>query len=172
MPGIGWNCKCGKTFEEGVNFTWKFECAKLNCSEESHSEECEGRDWQSKETAFKEIVDKHLAVCSKCLKCKRCNKSFMWKEKLITVSEDDPRVGYYHKTCWVELEKDEEKENQPKCERCRINKSEIRLTIKKGGSEEEKLVCQTCHDKYQKENNNSDDSIRERERETKSEQFI
>ena len=190
MPGIGYECECGKIIEEGTNFNWEFKCS---CGGDvSHTEECEGKNWQAKEAAFKAIVFKHVDTCSKATRCRKCNKAFGYGLEFTRITGSE-RAGTYHKECWAEIEKEgnqptcpkcgkrfdglsgywcdkcykeeEEQQRQQKCERCQTNKGEIRLTIKKGSSEEEKLVCQKCYDKYQKENNNNDDSIRERERE-------
>ena len=111
MPGIGWNCQCGTQILEGINFYWKFECAKLNCSKENHSSECCQKDWQAKEAELKQIVDKHLAICDKSCKCFKCNKPFKYGETYTKVSNDS-KAGDYHYKCWEEIKKEEDIERE------------------------------------------------------------
>ena len=116
MPGIGYECKCGKIFEEGTNFKWEFKCS---CGgDDFHTEECESRDLQAKETAFKAIVFKHVETCNKATRCRKCNKPFGYGLEFTEVTGSD-RAGTYHKECWAKIK--EEEENQQTCPKCGIS---------------------------------------------------
>jgi len=110
MPGLGWNCKCGITIEEGKDFKWEFKCANWGCDEKAgkHSDKCSENDWQGKQAILKPLVDKHVETCSQAVRCKECQKAFKYLETATSVKVGTEE-NWYHKICWEE-EQERERE--------------------------------------------------------------
>ncbi|CAG8850748.1 9415_t:CDS:2, partial [Gigaspora margarita] len=68
-----------------------------------------GWECQSKEAKLKEIVDKHLAVCSNSHKCSKCHKPFSYGDTYTKVS-NNPKAE--------KIEGEEESQQKPKCSSC------------------------------------------------------
>jgi hypothetical protein len=52
-------------------------------------------------------------------KCLKCNQLFKGGEKYIEVS-NNPKAGTYHKSCWAEIEKEQQNNNNyPTCQECK-----------------------------------------------------
>jgi len=159
MPGIGWECKCGKVIEQGQGFDWTFKCANLNCgkihcytcggdnigkdgacencststrrifSTDMHSKECGQKDWEAKKAKLREIVAKHIEVCNQALRCAKCSKPFNYEEKYTKIKEGSKRAGDYHPSCWAEIEKEGNDNDDSQRERERERERESKIAL-------------------------------------------
>jgi len=145
MPGIGWECQCGKIIEEEKDFTWKFECAKLNCSGGGHSSECQQKDWEAKKDELNKIISKHTATCKQALRCAKCHKPF--GHETYTKISNDPKAGDYHESCWEEVEQGRNNSNSNfTCYKCKksISEEEKNISAKIPGNFN-LYYCKVCY---------------------------